>query len=55
MKPQDWHELYLKGRGELPTPAVSNIPPSDQKKPGALKQFVIFLQRNFKTKITNIQ
>ena len=55
MKPQDWHELYLKGREKMPTPAVSNIPPSDQKKPGVLKQFAIFLHRNIRTKITNVQ
>ncbi len=55
LTPQDWHELYLKGRAEQPTPAISNIPPSDQKKPGVLKQFAIFLHRNIKTKITNIQ
>ena len=55
MTPQEWHELYLKNRPELPTPAVSNIPPSDQKKPNVLKQFAIFLLRNFKTKITNVQ
>ena len=53
--PQEWHELYLKNRPELPEPPVSEVPPSDQKKPNALKQFVIFLHRNFKTKITNIQ
>ena len=55
MTPQEWHELYLKNRPELPKPPVSNIPPSDQKKPNVLKQFAIFLHRNFKTKITNIQ
>ncbi len=55
MTPQEWHELYLKNRPELPVPAVSNVPPSDQKKPGVLKQFAIFLHRNFKTKITNVQ
>ena len=55
MSPQDWHELYLKNRPEMDSPAVSDIPPSDQKKPNALKQFAIFLQRNFKTKITNLQ
>jgi ABC-type multidrug transport system ATPase subunit len=55
MTPQEWHELYLKNRPELPAPAVSNVPPSDQKKPGVLKQFAIFLHRNFKTKITNVQ
>ncbi len=53
--PQEWHERYLKLRGEMKEPEVSNVPPSDQKKPNALKQFAIFLQRNFKTKITNIQ
>ena len=55
MTPQEWHELYLKSRPEQQKPAVSDVPLSDQKKPGALKQFVIFLQRNFKTKITNVQ
>ena len=55
LTPQDWHELYLKGREELSKPTVSDIPPSDQKKPSILKQFTIFLHRNIKTKITNIQ
>ena len=55
MTPQEWHELYLKNRPEQSTPKVSDVPPSDQKKPGAFKQFLIFLQRNFKTKITNVQ
>ena len=55
MTPQEWHELYLKNREELPAPKVSTVPPSDQKKPGPLKQLAIFLHRNFKTKITNLQ
>ena len=55
MTPQDWHGLYLKNREEMKPLTVSDIPPSDQKKPGALKQFMIFLHRNIKTKITNIQ
>ena len=55
MTPQEWHELYLKNRAEQPQPAVSDVPPSDQKQPNALKQFAIFLQRNGKTKITNLQ
>ena len=53
--PQEWHQLYLSSRPELPQPKVSSVPPSDQKKPGVLKQFAIFLQRNFKTKISNLQ
>ena len=55
MTPQDWHELYLKNRKSMDEPKVSAMPPSDQKKPHALKQFCIFLHRNFKTKITNVQ
>ncbi len=55
MTPQEWHELYLKNQPSLPQPAVSEVPASDQKKPGKLRQFLIFLQRNFKTKITNVQ
>ena len=55
MSPQEWHDIYLKNREELPQPEVSDIPPSDQKKPGILKQFTIFLRRNIRTKITNLQ
>ena len=55
MSPQDWHELYMKNREEMTAPVVSDVPPSDQKKPHALKQFLIFLHRNVKTKITNVQ
>ncbi len=55
MTPQDWHELYLKNQTETSEPAVTAVPPSDQKKPGAVKQFAIFLHRNFKTKMTNLQ
>jgi hypothetical protein len=39
----------------LPEPKVSDVPPSDQKKPNAFKQFLIFLRRNIRTKITNVQ
>ena len=55
MTPQAWHELYLKNREPLAEPKVSDVPPSDQCKPGPLKQLAIFLHRNFKTKITNLQ
>ena len=55
MTPQEWHELYLKNRKQLDKVNVSAVPPSDQKKPNAFKQFLIFLRRNFTTKITNLQ
>ena len=55
MTPQDWHELYLKNQEEMDEPDVNDVPLSDQKKPSALKQFIIYLHRNIKTKITNTQ
>ena len=55
MTPQEWHELYLKHQPEFTQPAISEVPASDLKKPGRFSQFAIFLRRNFKTKITNIQ
>ena len=53
--PQEWHELYLNGRENFDFPVISDVPHSDQKKPGAFKQFIIYLHRNIKTKITNVQ
>jgi ABC-type multidrug transport system ATPase subunit len=55
--PQEWHELYLKHQEKKrqEAVAVSAIPASDQKKPGTLKQFYIFLHRTVRTKITNTQ
>ena len=53
--PQEWHELYLKNREPMAAPTVSDVPPSDQRQPGRLKQLLIFLERNFKTKATNLQ
>ena len=55
MTPKEWHELYLKNREQQEKVKVSAVPPSDQKKPNAFKQFLIFLRRNFNTKITNLQ
>ena len=55
MTPQEWHELYLRKRPRLAPPEVSDVPHSDQRKPGALRQFAIFLRRNARTKVTNIQ
>ena len=55
MTPQEWHELYLKNQPAFAQPAITDVPASDLKKPGKIGQFLIFLRRNFKTKITNIQ
>ena len=53
--PEQWHQMYLDHRPEFSAPDVSDVPHSDQKKPGPLKQFAIFLRRNIRTKITNVQ
>ena len=55
MTPQEWHALYLKHRPAQGEPAVAAVPASDQRRPNRLKQFLIFLQRNIRTKITNAQ
>ncbi len=55
MTPQEWHELYLKNQPKFAKPKVSDVPASDLKKPDKLSQFMIFIRRLFKTKITNIQ
>ncbi|MBO4314642.1 MAG: ATP-binding cassette domain-containing protein [Prevotella sp.] len=55
VSPQEWHELYLKNRAPLSEPKKERMPTSNQKKPGCLRQFVIFLHRNLKTKATNVQ
>lgn len=59
--PQEWHQKYLeeieaKSKGTAnKAPVISEIPKSDQCKPNAFKQFIIQLQRNVATKITNRQ
>ena len=53
--PEQWHKMYLDNRPEFAQPNVSDVSHSDQKKPGPLKQFAIFLRRNIHTKITNVQ
>ena len=58
VSPQEWHETYLKWRKKkkpLKEPRKADVPPTDQKRPGVIHQFAIQLQRNFRTKITNLQ
>ena len=55
MTPQEWHELYLQRRAAMAAPEVCDVPPSDQRRPNVLSQFALFLSRNFRTKITNLQ
>lgn len=55
--PQEWHKMYLENRSAdcLSEVKKSEVPHTDQRKPGVLRQLIIQLQRNFRTKITNVQ
>jgi len=60
--PEEWHELYLKNiqaiLQEEPTAYFSSFNDdihSSNRKPGSLQQFLIQLERNVMTKITNRQ
>lgn len=53
--PQEWHKMYLDARQEMEAPAESAIPRTDQKKPGAIRQFCIFMHRTLRSKMTNLQ
>jgi len=53
--PQEWHSLYLSNRGDFSDAALSDVPETDQKRPGVFKQMLLFLQRNVVSKLTNLQ
>lgn len=53
--PEKWHQMYLDGREELSKPARISIPATDQRKPGVVSQWWIFMRRNVMTKVTNAQ
>lgn len=53
--PEEWHEKYLSSRSAFPPVEAAVLPESRQKKPSWFKQFLIFLERNVRTKLTNKQ
>lgn len=55
VSPETWHNLYVSRRPEANPVQQLEVPASRQRKPSALKQLGIFLQRNLTTKITNLQ
>lgn len=57
VSPKEWHKMYLdsKGKNKEGNPAKSDVPHTDQKKPNKLRQLLIQLERNLRTKITNTQ
>ncbi len=55
VSPEEWHSKYLDSNKETAHPDTLDIPETKQKKPSLISQFLIFLRRNFSTKITNTQ
>lgn len=55
VSPQRWHSMYLDRRPQMEETVKLSIPETKQKKPNLLKQWYIFMKRNFMTKITNAQ
>lgn len=55
--PQQWHKMYLENRLPATTAEVkvTDVPPTQQRKKGPLGQFAVFMQRNLKAKVTNLQ
>lgn len=54
--PEEWHDMYLAARSaEDEGKEDSALPSSDQKRPGAFRQFLIYLRRNIRSKLTNLQ
>lgn len=53
--PREWHDMYLKERPDAGELKVTKVPHTDQKRPGRLKQILIFLKRNVSAKVTNLQ
>ncbi|HET6555806.1 MAG TPA: ATP-binding cassette domain-containing protein [Prolixibacteraceae bacterium] len=54
--PEYWYDRYRKNaqvkKGHIPGSAAA-LPPTDSKKPGGLKQFKIFFERNWRIKIAD--
>lgn len=55
VSPQQWHKMYLENRKEQDAPKVTEVPKTDQRKPNVMKQWLIFMARSLKTKVTNLQ
>ncbi|HPR33174.1 MAG TPA: ABC transporter permease, partial [Prolixibacteraceae bacterium] len=56
--PEYWYQLFRKNPRQkpgIPSESKAPLPQSDFRKPGLLKQFLIFFQRNLRTKLSDKQ
>ncbi|MDR1980642.1 MAG: ATP-binding cassette domain-containing protein [Tannerellaceae bacterium] len=52
---EEWHGMYLDARSSFQAVKTDVLPDNKQKTPSWLKQFLIFSERNIRTKLTNLQ
>ncbi|MCF0198315.1 MAG: ATP-binding cassette domain-containing protein, partial [Bacteroidaceae bacterium] len=59
IEPEVWHQRYLERQADEAVPTAPEeplpLPPTDQRRPSAFRQFCIYLQRNLRTKATDKQ
>ena len=53
--PQEWHRMYLERADSSAPVEQRDIPETEQKRPSKLRQLLIFLQRNLRTKLPDTQ
>ena len=53
--PEEWHEMYLAHRPQFLPVKENSLPENKQQKPSWFMQFLIFLERNIRTKLPNKQ
>jgi ABC-type multidrug transport system ATPase subunit len=55
LAPEDWHEMYIEKCPAFENVTYQTLPDNKQKKPSWIKQFLIFSERNLRSKFTNQQ
>lgn len=53
--PEEWHEMYVANRPEYAPVVEATLPENKQQKPSWFRQFLIFLERNIRSKLPNKQ
>lgn len=55
VKPKEWSEKFKSEQPEIAVEEVTDYPENNLHRPGKLRQFTLFLSRDFRSKISNIQ
>ena len=55
VSPQEWHKMYLERTDSSAPVEQRDIPETEQRRPSKIRQLLIFLQRNLRTKLPDTQ